>query len=78
MAQGTIPVENPGGGVTGEGTEETFTLKAGTEKLTVRTGGGKLEITVRSGDTTCTISPIDKSNWSLKIDEVPVPPVPVP
>jgi hypothetical protein len=70
MATGDIPVENPGGGVTGTGTNEEFTLRAGKETLTVRTGGKPLKITVRSGDKTCTISPVDKKNWSLKIEAV--------
>ncbi len=65
---GDIPVES--GGVNDTGTNETFTLKAGKESLTVRTGGRPLKITVKSGDKTCTISPIDKGNWSLKIEPV--------
>ena len=67
---GDIPVENTGSGVTGAGTNEKFTLKVGTQTLTVKTGGHDLKITVKSGDHACTIFPVDKKNWSLKIELV--------
>jgi len=65
---GQIPVETRGLDPTG--TEETFTLTAGGEKLTIRTGGKDIKITVKSGKHSCTFFPVDKGNWSLKIEPV--------
>jgi hypothetical protein len=66
MATGDIPVESHG--VSGTDSNEEITLTAGTETLQVRTGGGPLKITVRSGDHTFTISPVDKADWDLRIE----------
>jgi hypothetical protein len=53
----------------GSSGEETFTIEVGgTSKLRVKTHDKRLRITVTSGRDRVSI-PLQKDNWSLKIDE---------
>ncbi len=63
---GDIPVQIPP--VTGSGSSETFTIKAGAKSLPVNTGGKNLRIIVKSGKNTFSV-PVDKRDWDLRIVE---------